>query len=173
VSRLNLNSIRSWVDSHIIDYPTAMLKLKNARMFILVFFVSLYLLFFVSPVFGIILLLIFTLYLLYNKKYKNIFLIWGSFFFIWYLVFTACLIGYDGPILFIPDFFNDGNKDYETFRLLLFLNERYSSSRITQSLFNFNLESFCIQTFFILWRISLNLKVTIYLPSLLKGILGK
>ena len=80
MSRLNLNSIRSWVDSHIIDYPTAMLKLKNARMFILVFFVSLYLLFFVSPVLGIILLLIFTLYLLYNKKYKGIFFIWGSFF---------------------------------------------------------------------------------------------
>ena len=171
MSRLNLNSIRSWVDSHIIDYPTAMLKLKNARMFILVFFVSLYLLFFVSPVLGIILLLIFTFYLLYNKNYKNAFIIWGSFFFIWYLVFTACLIGYEGPILITPDFFSD--EDSESRRLFFFLDDKYRYSLSTQSLLNVNLESFCMQTFGLLCWISLNLKVTIYLPSLLKGILGK
>ena len=142
---------------------------RITKLTILVFFVSSYFLFLVSSLLAIIWLLIFTFYLFYNKKYKVIFVVWGSFLFLWYLVFMACLIGYEGSILIAPNFFSE--EDSESRQLFFFIIDKYASSCFTQNLLYFNLGQFCMQTFGLLCWISLNMKVTIYVPSLFKGIL--
>ena len=142
---------------------------RIAKLSILVFFVSLYFLFFVSSLLAIIWLLIFTFYLFYKKKYRIIFVVWGSFLFLWYLVFMACLIGYEGSILIAPNFFSE--EDSESRQIFFFIIDKYASYYFTQNSIYFKLGHFCMETFGLLCWISLNIKVTIYIPSLFKGIL--
>lgn len=61
-----------------------------------------------------------SIYCLYTKNYKNIFIIWGFFFFSWYLVFTLLLINYDKSIIvggehtgYLFNYFFDTYGDYE------------------------------------------------------------
>ena len=175
MSKLNnfINSILSWVDSHIIDYPRAIIFFRFlgnltriTKITILVFFVSLCLLFFASVFFANLLLLVFSLYLLYKQEYKLIIIFWVSFFFLWYLVFVACLISYDGPIIFRPELggyyiFEEIDTYNETIRLFFFLDMN-----------NIPLKHFCMETFGVLGGISVSWNITIYVPSIFKAILA-
>ena len=154
-SRLKIIDI--WVYSHFIEYPRC-IKIVLYFLFSIVHLVVL------SPLHGVILLVLNTVYVLYHNKYKTAFIIWGSFLFIWYLVFTACLIGYEGPILITPNFFSD--EDSEARRLFLFLHDSYLSSLFIESYVN--LERFCRDTLVVLVIFSYVTNVTIYVPSLLE-----
>ena len=178
MSKLNnfFKAVVSWVDSHIIDYPTAIIFFRFlgnltriTKITILVFFVSLCLLFFASVFFANLLLLVLSLYLLHKREYKFIFFVWVSFLFLWYLVFMACLIGYEGSILIAPNFFSE--EDSESRQIFFFIIDKYASYYFTQNSIYFKLGHFCMETFGLLCWISLNIKVTIYIPSLFKGIL--
>ena len=154
---LRLKIIDIWSYSQFKEYPRC-LKIVFYFLFSIVNLVLL------SPVNGIFLLVLNTVYVLHHNKYKTAFIIWGSFFFIWYLVFTACLIGYEGPILIKPTFFSD--EDSEARRLFLFLHESYLPSLFIESYVN--LERFCRNTLVVLVIFSYVTNVTIYVPSLLE-----
>ena len=78
----------------------------------------------------------------------------------------ACLIGYDGPIIFRPEFggyhiYEDIDTYNETIRLLFFLDMNHV-----------HLKHFCMETFAILISISVSWNITIYVPSIFKAILA-
>ena len=53
----------------------------------------------VFPTIIIYWLFLLTFYFLYKGLYKNLFIIWGFYFFSWYFIFTALFIGFEGKIL--------------------------------------------------------------------------
>ena len=145
MSKLNLNSIISWVDSHIIDYPTTSLLLFCSIFFLMVL---------LSPTLFLYWLFLFTFYFLYKGLYKNIFIIWGFYFFSWYLIFTALLVGYEGQVLIGGEY---------TGLLINYVLFKYSKFSL--------LESFCIETIIILDLLSCKCGFPIYIPSIFKGVL--
>ena len=170
---LNLHSIISWVDSHIIKYVDKILKTKN--ILTLICFFSFFLLFFFSPVLGIYFLIPFTIYYIYIKRYKNVCIIWGFLLFSWYLAFTACMIGFDGPLIIVGDVLGCGPKCEETINLHFYVIDRYLSLVPSYSTFhnswNVILGGFCLQTHFLLSLLCSKLGISIYIPSLFKVLL--
>lgn len=156
-------SIISWVDSHIINYPTAIMKLNKNRFLLVlccIIFVSTIM---ASPITTMIGLLLFTIYFLYSEEYKKILVIWGFFFSVWYFTFTACLLDYDGPIII-------GNEN--TALIFNHLSIKYPGFYYSFSFFrNVVFESFCFQTVLILHSLSSKLGFSIYIPSVLKVLL--
>ena len=172
MSRLNLNSIISWVDLHIIHYPTA-----KKETFILGFvcFICFLLLFLLSPILGMLWLVFPSAFFLYKSQPKNIFIIWGFFFCSWYFVFTACLLGFDGPIWIKADLLGCGPKSEETSSLFFYITDKYLhylSLDYKYSRYKHVLGNFCLQTTMILSLLSSKLGFPIYIPSILKGILS-
>lgn len=41
-----------------------------------------------------------TFFFLLRREYKNIFIFWSLFFFLWYVIFTALVFGFEGPLVF-------------------------------------------------------------------------
>lgn len=126
--------------------------------------------FLISPVISILLLLFPTVYFLYNTNYKSILLIWGFFFFTWYFVFTACLIGYDYPISIGS--VKCGTTSEETNRLFFYLFDNYSSLSPSSTWFSCIFETFCFQTFISLGLLSYKIGFPIYIPSVFKVIIA-
>lgn len=145
--RVRLNSIISWVNSHIIDYPT----IKNL---ILICFIALFLMILVSPIASFNWLLLWTFYYIYKGLYKEIFIIWGFFFFSWYFIFTGLLVGFEGKILV--------GEEY-TSLLFSYILMKYSKYSM--------IKNFCLCTIIILDALSYHCGFIVYIPSLLKEVL--
>ena len=162
MSRLNLNSIMSWVDSYIIDY----LRVNRNRGFLyLTFSISLLLLLFVSPIIVPYWLFFPTVYFLYIGSHKNIFIAWGFFFFSWYLLFTAGMFGFDGPIWI------GGDLEVEKTSLVYeYVILKYLAPSSSQGLYNSIFGSLCIQTLMVFSFLSSKLGFVLYIPSLFKGL---
>ena len=174
--KLNFNSIISCVDSYIIDYP-------RVNMFF-VCCITLILLVFFSPMFGILWLIFSTVYFFYFKKHKDIVTIWGVFFFSWYFMFTACMFGFDGHLLIRGDLLEldlgilvranlvvSGETCEDSYRLLWYVIDKYNLDFIhgedrTTSFFNARLGDLCMFTLFLLSLLSSKLGISIYVPSL-------
>lgn len=41
-----------------------------------------------------------SIFYFWRGEYKNIFILWSLFFFLWYIIFVALMIGFDGPLIF-------------------------------------------------------------------------
>lgn len=147
-----------------INYNRSLLKV--------VCFISFFILLFISPILGMFWLILPSIYFLYKTQYKNIFRIWGFFFFSWYFVFTACLLGFDGPIWIKADLLGCGPKSEETVSLFFYINDKYLYFLSPYSWYKHVLGNFCMQTLMLLSLLSSKLGFSIYIPSILKGILA-
>ena len=78
----------------------------------------------------------------------------GGLFFSWYLAFTACLLGFDGPLIIVGDVLGCGDKCEETLNIHFYIMDRYltpvPSSSSVHSALNLILGSFCLKTHFLL-----------------------
>lgn len=129
---------------------------KDVKIVICSLLVSYILLLFFSPLSSIGFLFLPTLYFLYKGKYKNIGLIWIMLFWAWYLFFTGCLIFYNSP--YDPIWIGDDCS----FWILKYL--KHEHWRVPQ------FKKLCIQTLFILDRLSLMIGFPFYIPSIYKGL---
>ena len=124
---------------------------------------------FVSSFLGILWLFLPTVYFLFKKQYKNIFSIWGGLFIIWYLMFTACMFGFDGPIIIHPDFFDRFPKEcFEPGEVLHPLEYVIVTLPYKGSVTGW-LRNICMETLLLLALISNKLCCSMHVPSLLKG----
>ena len=147
---------------------------NNNKILILICFTS-FLLLLLSPVLVIVFLALFTIIYIYIREYKNVFIIWGGLFVSWYLVFTACLIGFDGPIIIVGDVLGCGDKCEETINIHFYIMDKFLTNVPSYSslhnLWNFILGVFCLRTQFLLSFLCSKLEISIYIPSLFKGLL--
>ncbi len=109
---------------------------------------------FISPIETVYFLILSSLYCLYVKNYKDIFIIWVFFFLSWYCVFTLLLIDYDNKILI-------GGK-YTSY-IIYHLSPIYIK-------YSF-LERFCVATIVILDIVSVECGFPLYIPSIWKGLM--
>ena len=105
--------------------------------------ISLFLLIQLSPIFSLLWLCISTLYFLYIRSYRDIFIIWGFTLSIWYLIFITSLA--EVPIII----------GFENTQIII----NYLLDN------NFLFESLCFQTVYILDALSAKLGFSIYLPA--------
>ena len=156
-----------------IDYVVNLVK--NNKILILIYLFSFFFLLFFSPVLGIYFLVPCTIYFIYIKEFKTICLAWVFLIFSWYLAFTACMMGFDGPLIIKSDFLGCGPKSEETLAIISYIDSRYLSPVLSYSSFNdfwnATLGVFCMQSYFMLSILCSKLKISIYIPSLFKGLL--
>ena len=168
-----LKNLIIWVDLHIIKNVSKILQKKYS--FVIICFFSFFLLIFFSPVLGIYFLVPCTIYYIYIREYKNICVVWVFLLFTWYLAFTACMFAFDGPLIIKSDFLGCGPKSEETLAIISYIEGRYLSPVLTYSSFNDFLKAtlgvFCMQIYFIISILSSKLGISIYIPSLFKGLL--
>ena len=156
---------------------------KNNK-YIFIYSVLLVLFICFSPVHCLLYILFSTGYFLYHKKYKDIFVLWGVFIFIWYFIFTACMFGFDEKILIRADLLDYNDKIFfrddsfgcsktcdETYRLVWYVMDKYTPPSLSDpSFFNDRLGNLCLQTIFIVSLISSKLGISIYVPSFFHGL---
>lgn len=118
---------------------------------------SLTLLLFVSPVLGVYWLVLVTLFFIIKDNYKNIFIVWGVFFSIWYFFFIIIFLDFESRILIGGD---------HTLKIMLHLCDKYSIYSVSWYIKPF--ESFYFQTGFLLDQLSIKLGFPVYVPSLIK-----
>lgn len=124
--------------------------------------ISVLFLVFLSPIFGIVWLVVPTFYFLWRKQYTKVFFIWSFFFFYWYLFFTICLLDFNGPIWI---------GGYDSQIMVDFVMLKYTRNTLTPFWYRPYLRGFCFQTIFFLDMLSSFLGVSIYIPSLVKVLL--
>ena len=124
-----------------------------------------------SSFLGILWLFLPTVYFLFNKQYKNIFTIWGGLLLSWYLIFTGCMFGFDGPIIIHPDFFDTISKRYcepgeaPVPDIIRYVIDTFPCGGSVTG----RLRNICMETLLLLALISNKLCCSIHVPSLLKG----
>ncbi len=124
-------------------------------------FVSLILLLFFSPLYGMYWLFLVTFYFLFKGNFKNIFIVWGLFFGTWYLFFIVCYSDYESQILF------GGENGEHTKDIMMYLWDKYSSSSC--SWYTWLFENFCYQSLGLLHHLSVVAGRPIYIPSVFTG----
>ena len=122
-------------------------------------FVSLSLLLFLSPSYGALWLLLATLYFLFKGHYKNIFIVWGIFFGVWYFFFIIFFLDFESHIWIGDD---------HTLKIMMYLWDKYSIHRAPWYIKPF--EGFYFQTVLLLHLLSVKLGFPIYVPSLIKAL---
>nr|AZJ13620.1 hypothetical protein Pbin_034 [Endarachne binghamiae] len=138
------------------------LSIKNVYVVICTCTLSFFFMVLISPIISVFILLVSTIFLSCKNNYKDIFMIWGFFFFTWYFLFTACMLGFDSPIWI-------GGEYSRLILEYLVINTSNYSGPIRW--YTFMLENFCIQSVVLLDLISNKLGFSLYVPSLLKGLL--
>lgn len=146
---------------------------KETKRLIFVSIFSLVLMFFLSPLYGMVWLFFSTLYLLTNDNFKKMYIIWGVFFFSWYILFILCMSDFKKEIIITHEFLGPGFKDLdESMRIINYMHRRFMDILIDNpSVFNVVSANFCLQTIVILSWISSKIGCNIHIPSIYKGIL--
>lgn len=144
---------------------------RDIKILISLCFISLFSLVLVSRLIGLFFLLLCTLYLLYKREYENIVILWSVFFFGWYLAFAACMWDWQKPIEIKPHFWGFFTQSEETIYLYRDIEKMYDSFSSLHGVSNATFGRFRFETFALLSLLSFHLEITIYVPSIFKGLL--
>ncbi|CAN0478718.1 unnamed protein product, partial [Phaeothamnion confervicola] len=112
-----------------------------------------------------------SIYFKYNKRYENIFIIWGFLFLSWYLVFIGCMVGFDGSIVVTGDLI--GNWIITPRRVpyeFLFVTDKFPLIYLNYTFLTERFRSLCIDSLLFLSLLSSTLGCPIYIPSVYKGL---
>ena len=162
--------LKNLLDNHINDYLTTVFRRSNwGVIFVILSSVAILL---VSSFFCILWLFLPTVYFLFNKEYKNIFSIWGGLLLSWYLMFTMCMFGFDGPIIVNPDFFDTISKEYcEPIEVLHPFEYVLVTFVVKEGWLTYLLGHLCMETLVLMGVLSITLGYPIYIPSIFKGLI--